>query len=265
MGENLQEVVHGEGHDYVAGSPHLRHQHLRARVVESLQGAVGQVLAVEPTCRVLEVGAGHGEFTAALRDAGATVTVTEMSGPSAEVLAAKYGDDPLVEIIHDLDGSWLESSDRSFDVIACISVLHHIPDYMAFLELAASRTRPGGSIVSWQDPLWYPRRSRVNRAADKGAYFAWRMTQGELRRGIATRIRRIRGVVDESNPSDMVEYHVVRSGVDEQAVEDLLRNHFTDVAIHVYWSTQSTLGQRIGDRFGRPTTFGVEATGRIKA
>lgn len=263
MAETHQEAAHGEGHDYVAGSPHLRHAHLRNRVASSLRSAVVGVLERQKTCEVLEVGAGHGEFTRVLRDAGAFVTVTEMSRPSAEVLKERYDVDQQVEIILDPDGTWLESSGRSFDIIACISVLHHIPDYLAFLALAAARTKPGGSIVSWQDPLWYPRRSRLNRTADKAAYIAWRLAQGEWQRGISTQLRRLRGIYDESEPSDMVEYHVVRSGVDEEAIEMLLKKSFGSVTLHRYWSTQSPIGQRLGERFGRPTSFGVVATLRL--
>jgi hypothetical protein len=38
-------------------------------------------------------------------------------------------------------------------------------------------------------------------------------------------------VYDDTQPSDLVGYHVVRDGVDEQAIEALLQPRFKDVEI----------------------------------
>jgi hypothetical protein len=58
----------------------------------------------------------------------------------------------------------------------------------------------------------------------------------------------------------MVEYHVVRDGVDEQAIVDLLAPMFERVELFTYWSTQSRAAQAIGRRLGLVNTFGVAAT-----
>jgi len=57
----------------------------------------------------------------------------------------------------------------------------------------------------------------------------------------------------------MVEYHVVRDGVDELALADLLRKRFADVDIVRYWSHQSRIVQSIGERMGLANTFGLYA------
>jgi hypothetical protein len=77
------------------------------------------------------------------------------------------------------------------------------------------RITVGGAFVSFQDSLWYPRRSPGSLAVERGAYLLWRMGQGQLWRGVASVLRRRRGAYDETDPSDMIEYHVVRKGVDE--------------------------------------------------
>jgi hypothetical protein len=101
---------------------------------------------------------------------------------------------------------------------------------------------------------------------DRGAYLVWRLGQGEVRRGLATRWRRIRGVYDETEASDMVEYHVVRKGVDEKALEALLRRNFDRVTLWTYWSTQSPRLQRFGyNRKGWDSDFGLTAIGRTEA
>ena len=65
--------------------------------------------------------------------------------------------------------------------------------------------------------------------------------------------------------SDMVEYHVVRSGVDEVALHDVLHPEFTSVALITYWSAQAGWAQALGRRFGPPTTFGIVARHRRAA
>jgi hypothetical protein len=61
----------------------------------------------------------------------------------------------------------------------------------------------------------------------------------------------------------MVEFHVVRQGVDDKAIEELLAPLFEEIAVSHYWSTQSGLLQRLGDRFFPPNTFGIAARRRI--
>ncbi|MGH3788101.1 MAG: class I SAM-dependent methyltransferase [Pseudonocardiaceae bacterium] len=257
----LQQSAHGEGHDYAAGSPHIRHHVLRSAIVATLQEIVGAVLDVRGSCRVLEVGAGHGVFTDHLVAMGAQVTVTEMSAPSARVLQERFRHNDRVQVVLDQDGS---SAARvgPVDVIACLSVLHHIPDYLSAVRSYVEQVAPGGAFVSFQDPLWYAHRSRLSRLVERVAYLLWRLPQGEFRRGFATVGRRLRGTLDETKISDMVEYHVVRAGVDEVALQELLRPHFAAVRLVTYWSTQAALPQALGSRFGPRTTFGLIAQKR---
>ncbi|MFE2712626.1 hypothetical protein ACFXKI_11720 [Streptomyces mirabilis] len=72
---DLQERAHGDGHDYVKGSPHIRHHRIRERVISGVHDLVGKVIERNGQCRVLEVGAGHGTFTDHLVAAGAKVEV----------------------------------------------------------------------------------------------------------------------------------------------------------------------------------------------
>jgi len=263
---SLQESNHGEGHDYFPGSPHLRHVSLRRAVNEEIHSVVRGVIDRQGTCYVLEVGAGHGTFTDVALSAGATVTVTEMSAPSASLLARKYGSTPGVTILYDPDGAEVFRRGVQYDVVLFISVLHHIPDYLQLVEKVCNQLiRPGGALVSFQDPLWYPRQGRGARAASWLSYLAWRIPRGHFRRGIATRLRHVRGTLDTTNPSDMVEYHVVRQGVDDVALAHALDVPFRSVVIHAYWSTQSPFFQAVGARFFPANTFGLVATGRVES
>jgi phospholipid N-methyltransferase len=257
----LQERAHGAGHDHAKGSPHIRHHSIRNQVIADLHALVGDVIDSKGRCRVLELGAGHGTFTDHLLAAGAEVELTEMSLPSVELLRHRFRHNAKVTVVHDHDGQ-TACSGGPLDALVCISVLHHIPDYVATVEKLLGRVVPGGAFFSIQDPLWYPRQSRVSRSLDQSAYLLWRLGQGDLRRGLATRLRRLRGVYDETNEADMVEYHVVREGVDEAALLALLEPAFEELRLHRYWSTQSGLLQAVGERFGPPTTFGIAARNR---
>ena len=259
----LQEQAHGAGHDYDAGSPHLRHPQLRNEIIARIRSLVLEQFQRRGACRVLEIGAGHGSFTDHIAATGAQVTVTEMSRPSLEHLRARFAYNPSVRLLYDADGEAAFQDDAEYDLVLCVSVLHHIPDYVKFVSRTVDRIVPGGSFASFQDPLWYPRRSRVNKGLDKAAYYAWRLGQRNLLQGLGTRVRRARGRFDEANPADMVEYHVVRDGVDDQALQGLLSERFRSTERWTYWSTQAPLLQAGGTRLGAHTTFGVTGRDRL--
>ena len=259
---NIQEWAHPENHDYESGSPHLKHAGLKQQIMGSLEAAVREQIKLKGKCMVWEVGAGHGDFTETLVGAGASVIVTEMSGPAARRLQEIYKICDKVEVIYDDSGDWVPEAHQSFDLVVCVSVLHHIPDYLGFLQEAFDRINPDGGFISWQDPMWYPRRSRVNFMFERLCYFSWRITRGDFKRGVKTRIRRLRRVLDESNPADMVEYHVVRDGVDEAAIMLLAQHYFDSPSLNKYFSTQSKAFQKLGDKKWARNTFGISARAR---
>jgi SAM-dependent methyltransferase len=240
-----QNEAHGEGHDYVKGSPHLRHASLRTMIEGHLRTLVRETIARQGSCRVLEVGAGHGTFTAFLLDAGATVTVTEASAASADHLARQYAGRDDVEVFFDATGEDVFARTDRFDGVVCAALLHHVPDYVTFVRRLAGVIDADGWFYSTADPTYYPRRGRWANVADRGTYYAWRLGQGNVRRGLATRLRRVRGEWSETEASDLVEYHVVRDGVDELALEAELSRWFGDVEVLPYWSTQSPFFQRL--------------------
>lgn len=258
----LQERVHGEGFDYDAGSPHLAHPRLRAAILTEIRTLVRQQFARSGRCRVLEVGAGHGAFTDHVLAMGAEVTITEMSRPSLELLRTRFRHNDRAAFLLDPDGEAVFGLGQQFDLILCVSVLHHIPDYLGFVERVVGLLGPGGAFASFQDPMWYPRLGRVRVRLDRAMYLAWRVGNGNVRRGIGTQLRRWRGVLDETNPSDMVEYHVMRQGVDEQALTELLRERFDAARLWPYFSSQGRWMQALGTRWRAPQTFALVATGR---
>ncbi|GAA1885557.1 class I SAM-dependent methyltransferase [Williamsia serinedens] len=258
-----QELLHGLDHDYVVGSPHLRHEALRSYVEDRIADAVRGQITDTGRCRVLEIGAGHGSFTDVAVGAGATVTVTEMSGPSAEFLRNHFTGDRSVMVVFDPDGEEALRRPGEYDLILLISVLHHIPDYVtAIRRLVDERLAPGGGVLTFQDPLWYPTQTRVARMTSWGCYYLWRVGQGHLSRGIHTHVRRFRGYYDDNEPSDTVEYHVMRDGIDHRGLVALLESRFDHVSLDRYFSTQAPVLQRVGSKVFPPNTFAIAAAER---
>jgi len=257
----LHETDWGEERDYTLGSPQLQHVQLRSRIERDLTTLVEQLTARHGCCRALEVGAGHGTFTRALVSAGATVTVTEMSEPSVRVLKQAFAENPDVTVLYDPEGDLPAKLAADFELAVFVSVLHHIPNYVGVVRDVIDRMPDGAAFYSAQDPLFYSRLTRINAALSCVAYMLWRLGQGEIKRGLATRWRRLRGIYDETKSADMVEYHVIRQGVDEQALEQILCERFDDVRLWTYWSTQSGLLQRLGEQraAGWASTFGLTA------
>lgn len=204
-----QENFYASNVDYLAGSPHLRHRGLRNLVEAQIRATIDQLLRRQNRCMVLEVGAGHGFFTETVLEAGGAATLTEMSKPSSDYLTEKFRDTVAVRVIYDADGDAALREGIQHDVILMISVVHHIPDYLTTVsKMCESLLRPGGSLIMFQDPLWYPRLKPWVRALSWTSYFAWRIGQGDFRRGLGTRWRRLRGIYSETEQSDLVEYHL---------------------------------------------------------
>ena len=259
---NFQDEFYSEATDYRHGSPQLSHLPLYDKLVKVIDQQLQLLVDRGIPLDVVEIGAGHGAFTEPMLAVGSSVTALEMAHASAEVLSSRFGNNPLFTSIYSQDGS-LTSLHRDYSMAVFVSVLHHIPDYVGALKDAVCRIRPGGALIVLHEPLWYPRASKVALCLNKIGYFSWRVRQGRILHGIGTQARRLRGEYDESKLSDMVEYHVVRQGVDEETIAQLLTANFETVELIKYWSNQSVLAQRFGERLSLENTFGLVASGRL--
>lgn len=262
--QELQELAYGTGYDYRSGAPHLKHARLYDWFVSGLRKELRRVAGLDLPMTVLEIGAGDGAFVEPMLAAGARVTGTEMSRSSISALESRFGTNPLFETAFDPDGSMAWLGDRRFAIVLYASVLHHIPDYLsAIAEVCDRHLLPGGTLVTLQDPLWYPSLPRGVRGASEAMYLSWRVTRGDFLRGLVSRARRMRDGLRSDEPGDMVEYHVVRDGVDQDTIERLLQPRFESVTVTSYWSTHATIWQSLGDRLALRNTFAVQARGYL--
>ena len=259
--KTVQEDHYSRDYDYLAGSPHLKHRHL----YEALMGRIADELSRgdgSGNRSVVEVGAGDGSVTERLLALGYQVTGTEMSRDSVDQMTRRFGANDRFTAVHDPAGDLSSLGDRKFDAIIYSSVLHHIPDYLGHISAALEdRLLAGGSLISIQDPLWYSRVPKASLQLTRASYLSWRVSQGGIMRGIKTRSRRLVSGISEEAPGDAVEYHVVRDGVDEDAIVGLAEPVFDSVELRKYWSSQGSAQQRLGEKLGHTNTFAIFATG----
>ena len=62
------------------------------------------------------------------------------------MLCTHFRHSPNVRVLHDADGEQTFAMPADFDVVICISVLHHIPDYLAFVRRLTLLLIAGGHL-----------------------------------------------------------------------------------------------------------------------
>ena len=260
---NITAYDHLDSGAYVNGAPHLKHASigniyasLVAKAVERIGGDAKQI-------SVLELGAGNGLASTPWFKQGVQLTAVD-SSPSMlgefSSRAASFGLKP--HIVEAEAVEFLNSPGDDFDVITHVSMIHHVPDYLDLLARSAARVRAHGCLITFQDPLRYDRMRHGHHFLDRASYFAWRSAQGNLKRGLKTRWRRLRGVYSPAEVVDFDEYHVVRNGVDSAQIVELMERSFDQVETVSYWSTYSRRLQSLGERLHLVSSFGILASER---
>jgi SAM-dependent methyltransferase len=263
---NLEVYEHFDEQSYVNGSPHLRHSSIGARYAALIDRAISRTHRNRADISVLDLGAGNGMASIPWFKRGVRVTAVDSSKSMIRQLtrrAEAYGARPRTMVADVFD--YLQSTDEKFDIVTHVSMLHHIPDYMQLIDLAAVHVRPGGSIVTFQDPLRYDTMPRSHHLMDRACYFIWRLGQGNYRQGLKTRWRRLRHQYDPTEAADFDEFHVVRNGVDAHAIIGRLERDFAEVDLVAYWSTFSRPLQWLGERTNLTSCFGIVASGHKAA
>ena len=249
---------------YIDGAPHLKHASIDRAYRSLVDDALAGVSRDPTEIRVLEIGAGSGLASRPLFERRVKVTAVDSSESMLRQYAAAAAASGLaVQTIASDAIGFLSSTEMRFDVVTHVSVLHHVPDYLDLLRRSTAVVGSGGALVTFQDPLRYDRMPVRDHVIERASYFAWRLGQGNLRRGLKTRWRRLRGVYSPTEIVDFDEYHVVRNGVDSEAIMALLQPSFQRVKLVRYWSTYARLLQNAGERLGLTSSFGILASGRI--
>lgn len=246
--------------EYVRGAPHIKHPSLRKLYGQLVVEVYDFSAKYSKNPRVLDLGAGEGSVTLPFLELGARVTAVDASESQLALLAAacKRFQDKL-EIVHADINDFLASSAGSYDIVVANSFLHHLPDYLTAITRAAPRLAPHGQFFFFQDPLRYDTLGSCTKVFSKAAYLSWRIFGGDIIGGTKRYLRRRRGIYRDDCEEDNVEYHVVRNGVDQDAIIQLLNSLGFESRVIRYFSTQNPLFQFLGERLGIKNTFGVLA------
>lgn len=245
---------------YIDGAPHIKHAILRNLYAKLLVKVFDYAEKHTETPKVLDLGAGEGEVTLPFLELGASVTAVDISESQLESLckkAAKHSEklDVLCEDVNEA----LKNKSQTYDIVVANSFLHHIPDFLGMIEESLSLLSASGQFFSFQDPMRYDSIGKFNKKFTDVAYYSWRVMKGDLMGGVKRKLRRNKGVYLEESMHDNAEYHVVRNGVDQEAIEKLLNEKGFDCEIIQYFSTQSGLFQPIGRLLSVKNTFAVIA------
>ncbi len=145
---------------YDASHPEIFNPVEQARIADAVRKVVAACAGAGDAPRVLDVGAGTGNLSAHFLEAGAAVVSADVSPGCLRVAAERFASSGR-HAVRLIDGRSLRVfDDATFDVAACYSVLHHVPDYLALVAEMARVVRPGGLVyidherhdASWTDP-----------------------------------------------------------------------------------------------------------------
>jgi 2-polyprenyl-3-methyl-5-hydroxy-6-metoxy-1,4-benzoquinol methylase len=149
-----ESLVHDDATDFYGKRYWLEHQRealglpdIYARVRQDLPERCVHWLEIlvryrQPPARTLEIGAGHGAYTALLRFAGYDATALDLSEWVAEFARARFRIPYLVGRIEDQE---LEPS--SFDVLIANDVLEHLVDPLTTIGRCVELLKPDGLLV----------------------------------------------------------------------------------------------------------------------
>jgi ubiquinone/menaquinone biosynthesis C-methylase UbiE len=99
---------------------------------------------VAPGETVLDLGAGAGEFSAALREAGATPIAVDVAAEALRRAGARV---PGLDARLWVDGEPLPAEDNSADVVWAGEVIEHVVDVAPWLSEVRRVLRPGGTLL----------------------------------------------------------------------------------------------------------------------
>lgn len=109
---------------------------------------IGEAVALSPSTRLLEYGAGTGLVTQALQDRIGPVTLADTSTGMRAVMDEKVGTGALPRDarIWAVDLATDPPPDERFDLIVTVLTLHHIPDLDPVLHAFAALLDDGGRL-----------------------------------------------------------------------------------------------------------------------
>lgn len=139
------EVHRSEAKLYELLHPEVYSKKEQKRIITQLKKI--DKLIVDNKKTALDVGAGTGNLTGKLLEMGYRVTATDISLEMCAILKRKYAaymPDKLTVLNAPIED--LTFSGEQFDLVACYSVLHHLPDYLSAIGKLSGFLKKGGVL-----------------------------------------------------------------------------------------------------------------------
>lgn len=130
--------------DYARLAPHLANESIRGRYAKEILQIMGKVSCAGDPPKVLDLGAGDGIATLPFLALGAYVVAVDISERQLNQLEQRcrtYSDRLEVRCADIMN---VASRSGIYDVVVINSVLHHIPDYLALIDLVPGLLKDGG-------------------------------------------------------------------------------------------------------------------------
>ncbi len=105
---------------------------------------IGHCRRLTPGPRLMDVGAGFGEFTQAARNAGFAVTACEPNANSRRIFKQVNGFEPVPDMF---DKAFAAANQGQFHAVLASQILEHINDPMAFAANVNAILVPGGIVA----------------------------------------------------------------------------------------------------------------------
>lgn len=236
-------------HAYLAGASHIKCPWIRSLLYETAVKIIKDIKAFNPEPMVLDLGAGEGSTSKIWLELGARVTAVDISGNNLNQMkeVCKGYENKLETICSDVFEFLEKDFEKKYDLVTTISFLHHIKDYLSLIQKVIPFIKPSGYFFSFEDPSYHPTLDFYSFFLSQLFYYCWRITQGDIIGGFYRKMRRL-FVGYKDDVYDNTEYHAIRSGVDQESILNLLKNHGFSCSIGYYFSNQSPVLQSLGTK-----------------
>ncbi len=193
------------------------------------------------TIRSLDLGAGTGNLTLTLLRRGHHVTAVDMSSEMLKQLTenCRKGDVPTRELemmcapVDEVLQQMLDQH-RTFHLVTACSFYHHLPDYLATLELATRTVAPGGFLFLAHEPMRKDTIGGLSRLAQAFDFKLWRLKVHAKR------------LVDKTawsdeyyDPESQADYWDLTTGCDQERMASVLESRGFKTELTCYDSRRS--------------------------